>query len=156
MEQLDAYDRKLLQLVQCDNQLSAQEMSEKVHLSPASCLRRLKRLRDKGVIRRNIALLDPLAIGRSLQMVVLVSLERERYDIVTAFKRWILETPEIVQCHYVASDIDYVLLISVVDMKDYEAFAQRFFTENRNVRRFSTLVVMSEVKIAGALPIDIA
>jgi Lrp/AsnC family leucine-responsive transcriptional regulator len=154
MEQLDSYDRKLLQLVQCDNQLSAQEISEHVHLSPASCLRRLKRLRDKGVIRRNVSLLDPVAVGRNLQMLVLVSLERERYDIISAFKRAIQDTPEIIQCHYVASEVDFVLLVSVVDMQDYEAFTQRFFFENRNVRRFSTLVVMSEVKIAGALPID--
>lgn len=150
---LDEFDFRLLGAVQENNQLTAQELAERVHLSPVSCLRRLKRLREEKVIVKDVAILDPVSVGQPLQMLVLVSLERERADMIDEFKRAVLQTKEIVQCHYVTGDVDFVLLVSAASMADYDAFTQRFFFENKNLRRFSTLVVMNQVKYLAALPI---
>jgi Lrp/AsnC family leucine-responsive transcriptional regulator len=81
-----------------------------------------------------------------MTMIVLVSFEREQYDVVNAFKASMRAHPQVTQCYYVTGTADFVLLISVRDVADYEAFTQRIFFENRNVKRFETMVVMSCAK----------
>jgi len=151
---LDDFDLRLLQAVQENNLLTAQELADRVHLSPVSCLRRLKRLRQHKVITKDISVLDPARVGLPLQMMVLVSLERERADIISEFKRAVVKMKEVTQCYYVTGDVDFVMLISAASMAEYDAFTQRFFFENKNLRRFSTLVVMNQVKYGAPLPLS--
>jgi len=96
---MDAFDRKLLDLVQDDNQRTAEALSAAVGLSPSACQRRLKRLRRDGVIVGDVAVLAPDAVGRHLTMIVEVTLTRERPDLVDAFKRSMQQTPEVMQCY---------------------------------------------------------
>jgi Lrp/AsnC family transcriptional regulator, leucine-responsive regulatory protein len=152
--QFDAFDIRLLEALQEDNQLSASELADQTRLSPGSCLRRIKRMREEGVIAKDVSILNPEAVGRKLTMVVLVSLERERVDLIEEFKKSMLKTSEVMQCYYVTGDADFVLVVTAVDMSDYEEFTKRFFFENTNVRKFTTLVVMNRVKFGTAIPIS--
>lgn len=151
--ELDALDLKLLDLVQENNRLSAEQLSDRVGLSPSACLRRLRRLRDEGVIIADIAVIAPETVGRMLTMVVEVTLERERPDILDDFKRSMRQTPEVMQCYYVTGETDFILIVTARDMRQYEAFTNKFFFENPHVRRFHTAVVMDCVKAGLKVPL---
>ena len=143
---LDEFDLRLLDALQENNQRTSEELAELVHLSPASCLRRAKRLRDSKVICADVSVVAPEALGKRMTMIVLVALEREQHDLIDAFKASMRKTPQVVQCYYVTGAVDFVLTVSVKDMDEYEDFTKRFFFENRNVRRFETMVVMGRTK----------
>ena len=155
MTELDRIDIGILQAVQQNNRLTSEELGERVGLSATACQRRLKRLRAEGVIEADISVISPKAIGRPVSMLVLVSLERERADIVDKFKAAIRSTPEVMIGYYVTGDADFVLLITAKDMEDYERFTRRFFYENHDIKGFKTMVVMDRVKASFALPIDL-
>ncbi len=150
---LDAFDLKLLDVVQENNRITADALAERVGLSPSACLRRLKRLRQKKVIEADIAVIAPEAVGRTLTMVVEVTLERERPDILDDFKRSMRATPEVMQCYYVTGETDFILIVTARDIRHYEAFTKQFFFENPHVRRFHTAVVMDRVKTGLKVPL---
>lgn len=151
---MDAFDLRILELIQENNRLTADQLSELVNLSASACQRRIKRLRDDGVIEAEIAVLSPAAVGRSLMMVVGVTLEREHPEIIKNFKESMRNMPEVMQCLYVTGDPDFVLLLTAKSMEHYEEFTQRFFFENPNIRRFQTSVVMDRVKMGLSVPLD--
>lgn len=144
--ELDEFDLKLLDALQENNQRTSEELADLVHLSPASCLRRARRLREIKAIVADVSIVAPEVIGPRMTMIVLVSFEREQYDVVNTFKASMRAHPQVTQCYYVTGTADFVLFISVRDVADYEAFTQRIFFENRNVKRFETMVVMSCAK----------
>ena len=150
---MDNFDLKLLELVQDNNRLTADELSSRVGLSPSACQRRLKRLRDDGVIVADVAIVSPESLGRRLTMIVQVTLVRERPDLIDTFKQSMLKTPEVMQCYYVTGDVDFVLILTVLNMQAYEDFTRRFFFENPNLQRFNTIVVMDSVKTGLSIPI---
>lgn len=151
--ELDDFDLQILQSLQEDNQRTSQEVAERVNLSPVSCLRRMKRLRESGVVLNDVSVVDPAAVGRGIMMMVLVSLESERADKLDHFKRAMQNAPEIMQCLAVTGEVDFVVTITVRDMAEYDVFAQRHFWGDPNVKRFSTLVVMSRVKYGMTVPV---
>ncbi|MCS6764760.1 MAG: Lrp/AsnC family transcriptional regulator [Candidatus Protistobacter heckmanni] len=146
--QLDGFDLRLLELLQQNNQLTN---AEQVSLSPASCQRRVARLHNEKVIQRDVAIVDPAALGRELLLVVLVSLEREKSILIGNFKDSVRKAAEILQCYYVTGNADFVLVISVRNMDEYEKFTETFFFDNPNVRNFQTMVVMNLVKYETSL-----
>ncbi|WP_229837446.1 Lrp/AsnC family transcriptional regulator [Thalassobaculum fulvum] len=154
MADLDAFDRKLLALVQENARLTAEQLGERVGLSASACHRRLRRLREAGVIEAEIAVVAPETVGRSLTMIVEVSLEREHPHIIDAFKRSMRATPEVMQCYYVTGDADFIIILTARDMKSYERFTQRFFFDNPQVRKFRTFVVMDRTKVGLGVPMD--
>jgi Lrp/AsnC family leucine-responsive transcriptional regulator len=149
---LDHFDLKILDVIQIDNRLTGEQLGERVGLSQTAVQRRLKRLRETGVIEGDISVVTPKAVGYPLSMVVLVSLERERADIIDRFKRSIRTTPQIMSGYYVTGEADFVLVISARSMDEYEAFTRRFFYENADIKGFKTMVVMDRVKASFALP----
>lgn len=151
---MDDFDRKLLTLLQENNRQTAEQLSEQVGLSPAACQKRIKRLRDNGVIARDISVLDPAAVGRRLTLIVEITLERERPEMLDEFKRKMMNTPEVMQCYYVTGNADFIIIVTARDMKDYEDFTRRFFFQNSNVRRFHTNVVMDNVKLGLSIPVE--
>ena len=153
MTSLDRADKALLDAVQKNNRLTSEELARIVNLSPTACQRRLKRLREEGVIEADVSIVSPKAVGRGITMIVLVSLERER-DIVDRFKAAIRGTKEVMIGYYVTGDADFILVITAKDMEDYEAFTRRFFYENHDIKGFKTMVVMDRVKAGFAFPID--
>lgn len=151
---VDAFDLKLLRLVQANNRLTAEDLSKQVGLSPSACQRRLKRLRKEKVIEADISVISPEAVGRHLTMIVEVTLERERPDIMDEFKRSMRATPEVMQCYYVTGEVDFILVLTARDMRHYEQFTKKFFFDNPNIRRFHTMVVMDRVKLGMQVPIE--
>lgn len=155
MTEIDRIDRAILEVVQKNNRMSSDELAEIVNLSPTACQRRLKRLRAEGVIEADVAIVSPKAVGRQVTMIVLVSLERERADIVDRFKASIRNTREVMLGYYVTGDADFMLIVTARDMESYEQFTRRFFYGNHDIKGFKTMVVMDRVKASLAFPIDL-
>lgn len=154
MVELDRADIALLQAVQTNNRLTSEELADVVHLSPTACQRRLRRLRNEGVIEGDVSIVSPKAVGRHITMIVMVSLERERADIVDRFKAAIRNTREVMMGFYVTGDADFMLVVTARDMEDYEHFTRRFFYENADIKGFKTMVVMDRLKASFAIPIE--
>ncbi|MBN9073444.1 MAG: Lrp/AsnC family transcriptional regulator [Rhizobiales bacterium] len=150
---LDRADVALLEAVQRNNRLTSEELAQIVHMSATACQRRLKRLREEGVIEADVAIVSPKAAGRSVTMIVLVSLERERADIVDRFKSSIRSSRDVMMGYYVTGDADFILIVTARDMESYEQFTRRFFYENPDIKGFKTMVVMDRVKASFAFPI---
>jgi Lrp/AsnC family transcriptional regulator, leucine-responsive regulatory protein len=151
---LDRIDARLLIEIQQNNRTPTDKLGELVGLSATAVQRRLKRLRAEGVIEADVSIVAPKAVGLNVAMLVLVSLERERADIIDRFKQSIRATPEVMAGYYVTGDADFVLVVTAKDMENYEAFTRRFFYENADIKGFKTLVVMDRVKASFGIPIE--
>ncbi|MBO6947344.1 MAG: Lrp/AsnC family transcriptional regulator [Rhodospirillales bacterium] len=150
----DQLDERILNLVQGNNRLTSEQIGEQVGLSSTACQRRLKRLRQSGVIEADVSIVDPEAAGFRLQMLVQVTLVRDRWDIVDRFKRAIRSAPEVMHGYYVTGDTDFILAVSARDMAAYEEFARSFLYENPDVETFKTMVVVDRVKAGFLLPFE--
>ena len=151
--ELDRTDRMLLEALQRNNQLSSKQLGDVVGLSATACQRRLKRLREEKVIEADLSIVSHAAAGRPLLMVVSMTLERERSDVIDRLKRAIRETPEIMSGYYVTGDADFVLVISARDMEDFDTFTRRFFYNKPDIKGFKTMVVIDRVKASFMLPL---
>ena len=140
MEQIDidAIDIKLLNALQTDSSLSNQALAALTHISPPTCLRRVKRLRDAGLIEREVALLniDKLAhiTGHGLTAIVEITLDRQGDELITAFEHRVQVDAAVQQCYRTSPGPDFVLIVHVVDMPAYLALSQRLFTSDANIR----------------------
>lgn len=142
---LDAFDRKLLDLVQRDNLAPARLLAEKLGLSESATLRRLKRLRSDGVIAADVSIVAPEALGLALTMHVLITMEREGSAVLDALAKKIGARPEVVDAWYVTGDSDFVILVRVASMADYERFTREALNDDPNVRSFKTLIAIRQV-----------
>lgn len=149
---LDRIDARLLDLVQRNNRLTSEELGEKVGLSASGVQRRLKRLRSEGVIEADVSIISPKAIGRSVTVLVSISFERDRADIVDRFKRATCKMNEVMSGFYVTGQADFVLLVSANNMEDYEHFTRRLVQDNPDIKRFESMVVLDRVKAGFTLP----
>ena len=135
---LDATDFKLLEALQDDASLSNQTLAARVHVSPPTCLRRVKRLRDAGLIEREVALLNPdklaAALGHGLTALVEITLDRQGAEQLEAFEERVVLDDAVQQCYRVSPGPDFILIVHVADMPRYLALAQRLFTSDANVR----------------------
>ena len=152
MEQIDidTTDIKLLALLQTDSSLSNQDLAERVHVSPPTCLRRVKRLRDAGLIEREIAVLSAdrlaVALGYGLTAVVEISLDRQGAELLDAFEARVVIDDGVQQCYRVSPGPDFILLVHVADMPGYLALAQRLFTSDANVRNVKAFFSVKRAK----------
>lgn len=151
--QLDSYDRQLLRLVQDDIGMSAEQLSEQVPLSASSIQRRLRRLRENGIIEREIAVINPDAMGRPTLFVVSLRIERERPELLAQLRRWLAAQEYVQQAFYVTGESDFVLVVAAPDTESYDALMGRLVSENPNVSRFTTNVALSVVKRGLSIPI---
>lgn len=146
MSSLDSFDLAILRILQENNGTSQREIGEAVNLSAASVLRRIRRMESEGVISANIAQISPEAVGLPLTIIVQVELASETPRDMDAAKRRFRMAPEVQQCHYVTGDADFVLILVVSSMADYEEFTRRVFFESGNIKKFRTMVSMDRVK----------
>ncbi|KVT70621.1 AsnC family transcriptional regulator [Burkholderia ubonensis] len=151
---LDAFDRKLLMEVQRDAQTPQNELGARVNLSTAAVNRRLRRLAEDGVIERYTAVVAPEKVGYALTIVVNVEMESEQIDQIDAMKRTFERCPQVQQCYYVTGEWDFVLILTVRDMEQYNALTRQLFFSNNNVKRFRTLVSMGRVKVGLDVPVE--
>jgi DNA-binding Lrp family transcriptional regulator len=152
---LDRLDRRLLALWQHDTRQPARALGEAVGLSAAAVQRRLKRLREIGVIERETAQLAPRALGTAITCIVGVDLERERAADLDRFRRRIAAEPAVQQCYYVTGTSDFILVVLSPDMEQFEAFTRRALLSDDNVKSFTTHVVLERVKVGLAVPVDV-
>jgi Lrp/AsnC family leucine-responsive transcriptional regulator len=151
---LDSFDLAILDILQRDNTVPQRTIGEAVNLSAAAVQRRIKRMQEAGVIEANIAVVDPARLGRPITLIVSVVVESERADLIENLKKSLKAAPEVQQCYYVTGETDFVVILTVRSMDEYEAFTRRLFLKNRNVKRFQTLVVMGRVKSGLSVPTD--
>jgi Lrp/AsnC family transcriptional regulator, leucine-responsive regulatory protein len=147
---LDATDLKLLAALQDDASLSNQTLAARVHVSPPTCLRRVKRLRDAGLIEREVALLSPdklaAALGHGLTALVEITLDRQGTEQLEAFEARVVLDDAVQQCYRVSPGPDFILLVHVADMPRYLALAQRLFTSDANVRNVKAFFSVKRAK----------
>jgi DNA-binding Lrp family transcriptional regulator len=115
----------------------------------------LRRLAEDGVIDRYAAVVSPEKVGCPLTIVSMVEVESEQIDLLDSMKRTFERCPQIQQCYYVAGEWDFVLILTVRDMEQYNDLTRQLFFSNNNVKRFKTLVSMSRVKVGLGVPVDI-
>ncbi len=148
MAELDDRDLEILRLVQSNTRLTAEALGMEVGLSTAAVQKRLKKLRDSGVIEKEVAVLSPSKLGRSMTVIVGVMLERESRMHLDAFKRRMRSAPAVQQCYYTTGEADFILVVVVADIQEYEAFTQEYFFDESNVSRFTSSVVMDRTKVS--------
>jgi DNA-binding Lrp family transcriptional regulator len=143
---LDDIDLRLLDLLQDDAGLSNQDLAAAASVSPATALRRVRRLVDAGVIERRIALLSTDRIGAGLQALVEVQLDRQGAEHLDAFEALAVADKAVQQCWRVSPGPDFVLVLWIADMAAYQAAVQRLFTQHANVRNVKTYFAVKRVK----------
>ena len=147
---LDALDRRLLDLLQQDASCTNQSLAERLGISPATCLRRVKRLSDAGVIERRVALLSSARLGASLSAVVELTLDRQGAEHLAAFEGRAVADAAVRQCWRVSPGPDFVLVVEVRDMAGYDALVRRLFTQDANVRNVKAYFAVSRAKFDTA------
>jgi DNA-binding Lrp family transcriptional regulator len=152
-DDIDDFDRKILAILQRDNHTRQRDIADRVCLSAAAVHRRIRRMEDDGVIVANCAVVAPSRVGRPTTVVVEVSVESERMPLLDEIKKAFASAPEVQQCYYVTGEADFVLILTVANMAEYEALSRRLFFANENIRRFKTLVVMDSVKATLSVPV---
>ncbi len=150
---LDATDYRLLELLQDDASLSNQALAERAHTSPATALRRVRRLVDGGVIERRVALLSPERLGAGLTALVEITLDRQGAEHLDAFEARVAGDAAVQQCYRVSPGPDFVLVVHAADMAGYHALVQRLFTQDANVRNVKAFFSVKRAKFDPRLPL---
>ena len=143
---LSAADWKILDALQTDASLTNQALAERVHISPATCLRRVKALVDAGVIERRVALLSADRLGRGLTAIVEVALDRQGAEALAAFEARAVADTAVRQCHRVSPGPDFILVVEVADMAAYDTLVERLFTHDANVRNVKAFFSVRRAK----------
>ncbi len=150
---LDAFDIAILRILQEDNTTPQRRIGETVNLSAPAVQRRIKRMEETGVIRGNVALLDPAKVGQPITIFVEVEVESEQSAEIDALKRRFSAAPEVQQCYYVTGEADFILILLVTDMAHYERLTRTLFFDSGNVRKFRTFIAMDNVKSTLTVPL---
>jgi Lrp/AsnC family transcriptional regulator, leucine-responsive regulatory protein len=153
---LDSLDLRLLDLLQSDAALTNQDLAAAAHVSPATALRRVKRLVEGGVIERRVAVLSPQHLGASLTALAEVTLDRQGAEHLAAFEARAAADPAVQQCYRVSPGPDFLLVLCVPDMPAYDAVVQRLFTQDANVRNIKAFFSVHRAKFGTELPLPAA
>lgn len=156
--ELDAMDLQLLGQLQRDASLSNQDLALAVHTSAPTCLRRIKRLRDAGLIERQIAILNPekmaQSLGHGLTAIVEVTLDRQGAEELDRFEARVLPEAAVQQCYRVSPGPDFVVVVHAAHMPAYLAMVQRLFTSDANVRNVKAFFSIKRGKFGAELPLQ--
>ena len=153
MKETGTAERKLLQLVQADSSLSLAELAERAGMSQSSAWRKIQDLESGGVIRKRVTLLDPRKLDLKLCVIAHVTLEDHHEEAVASFASVVLERPEIMECHSMSGEWDYLMRIVVADVADYERFLSHELLNHPNVATSTSHFALSRVKYTTAVPI---
>lgn len=156
---IDSTDLAILAIVQDDASLSNQALAERVGVSPATCLRRVQRLRDAGVLEKEVAIVNPWALAKAtgrppaITCIVEVSLDRQDSAAQQAFETAALQHPQVQQCWRVAAGPDFVLIINCLDMPAWHTFSQALFTRENNVRNIKAYFATHRARWNSSIPL---
>ncbi len=143
---LDDLDRRILNQLQIDASLNNLELAQQVHASAATCMRRVRRLVENGVIERQVAIVSPAALGAYLMAVVEISLDAQNAERLDGFEVLVAHERAVTQCYRVSPGPDFILMVMVADMPAYHALAQRLFTAQSHVRNVRSFFAINRSK----------
>ena len=150
---LDELDRRILNAMQEDASRTNNELAALVHASPPTCLRRVKRLADAGVIARQVALVAPEKVGAGLTAIVEITLDRQAAECMQEFEALVAGESAVLQCYRVSPGPDFVLIVQVADMPAYHALAHRLFASHANVRNVRSFFSIHRSKFETRIPL---
>ncbi|NRD72860.1 Lrp/AsnC family transcriptional regulator [Shewanella sp. VB17] len=143
---LDRIDKTILRYLQQNASTSNVKLASIIGLSPPACFKRVKRLKNAGIIVSQVTLLDQSKLVTCLHMLVNIKMERDRLDLYNEFIKHMKAAIEVKQCYQVTGEIDFVLLVTVENMQDYEYFCQRYLYSDDNIKNFTTHISMNRIK----------
>ncbi|KGE00022.1 AsnC family transcriptional regulator [Achromobacter sp. RTa] len=146
LPELDDLDRRILEQLQEDSSLTNQDLAQRVHASPPTCLRRVRRLVDEGVIDRQVAILSAGKLGSTLTAIVEITLDVQAAERLDEFEQSMLAERAVLQCYRVSPGPDFVVIAQVKDMPAYHALVHRAFTAQANVRNVRTFFSVHRAK----------
>jgi len=150
---IDELDSNILEILQADARISNAELARRVNLSPPATLARVRRLEESGYIDRYATLLDRKHVGFDMLCFVRVSLQLHDIEQVNGFREAVQQMPEVLECHHVTGDYDYILKVVAHNTKDLENFLVNQLTPIPGVARIYTSLVLNEVKTSTVLPL---
>lgn len=151
---LDGFDRKLLSLLQTDAGLTASELAKRVGLSTSPCWRRINRLKDAGVLKKRVAILDHDKLGLDVIVFAEVKLEAHGKQALPNFQKAVKRLPEVLECYTVMGEIDFLLKIVTTNIHAYERFLHELLSLPM-VREVNSRMAVSEIKSTTALPLEV-
>jgi Lrp/AsnC family leucine-responsive transcriptional regulator len=146
MVELDKTDRRILAILQKNNQITNLELAERTHLSPPTCLRRVRQLRDQKVITADVSLVNPLLVDKNLFAIIEVVLERQIEKLQEEFEKKMEQSDEVMQCYMVSGHTDFLVIVQVADMQAFHRFVRKTLTDDPNIRNFHSLFAISRTK----------
>ena len=150
---MDRLDRKILRLLQEDATLAVADVAKKVGLSTTPCWRRIQKLEEEGVIKRRVAILDPVKINARVTVFVSIRTNSHSHEWLRRFSEVIQEFPEVVEFYRMSGDIDYLLRVVVPDIAAYDAFYKRMISKIE-IRDVSSSFAMEQIKYTTEMPLD--
>lgn len=155
MIDLDRIDRAILSELQLDAGIQNQVLAERVNLSASACLKRVRRLKEEGVIHKEVSLLDAIKVGWPVLVISRVALRSTTREATQEFERKIRALPQVLQCHCIAGETDFVLFICARSLPEYQEFAQQQLGEALNLKSYSSDIVLSTSKFITQFPLDV-
>ncbi len=152
---LDELDLRILTALQADASISNVELAERALSSPPTCMRRVRKLTEAGIIERRIAVLDRGKIGATVTAIIEVGLDRQTAEDYDAFETYVCAQPEVTQCYRVSPGPDFVVVADLADMPAYDEFARRLFTHASNVRNVRTFFSTHRAKFEANAPVSV-
>lgn len=153
MSDLDDIDRRILRVLQKDGASQNVQLAAKVGLSPSPCSRRVKMLEEAGVIERYVALVDASKVGLGLTVFARIWLTGQDVETVDHFTDQVQRLPNVVECHLMAGDCDFLLRVVAADLDDYRKFQINHLTRIKGVRSVKTEIPMQKIKLTSELPV---
>ncbi len=150
---MDRLDRKILRLLQENSTLAVADIAKKVGLSTTPCWRRIQKLEEDGVIRRRVALLDPVKVNARVAVFVAIRTNSHSHEWLKRFSEVIVDFPEVVEFYRMSGDVDYLLRVVVPDIAAYDAFYKRLI-QKIEIRDVSSSFAMEQIKYTTELPLD--
>ncbi|MFC4348757.1 Lrp/AsnC family transcriptional regulator [Kordiimonas lipolytica] len=154
MSDLDGFDVKILNELQDNSRQTSEVIADKVGLSPAATQRRIKKLREDGTIKKEVAILCPKSLGGRTTLIVQVAFSCGGEATIETFKQQMLQVPEVQQCYYVTGQTDFILIMTVKDMKDFDRITREYLFTNPSIGRFETIVAIDTFKEGFKIPLD--
>ena len=151
---LDRYDKAILIELQRDGRISNVQLAQAVRLSESACLRRVRALEDAGLIERYVALLDQKQVGLSGTVFVHIALSREEQAQLAEFEKAVQKIPEVMECHLMTGEFDYLLRVVIADMADFERLHNEALTRLPGVSRVNSSVAIRTVRKTTELPLQ--
>jgi Lrp/AsnC family leucine-responsive transcriptional regulator len=150
---LDRIDRAILRELQRDGRLPNNVLAERVGLSPSPCLRRVRLMEEAGIIKRYVAVVDAAEVGLGMTVFARVWLGAQDEETTAAFIAAIKELPEVIECHLMAGDCDFILRIVTADLESYRGFLKNHLGRVKGVQSIKSEVPMQTIKLTSAIPL---